>query len=133
VVDQIGAEVQGFAEGDLVVAPFTVFATGRARTAVRGDVTLCRQRLVREPRDRRRSGRGRSSPIRAEHLRSGPGHRSLARDDAITRGALSDVMSTGHHVAVSAGVHEGSVVGVVGDGAVGLCAVLAARKLGAET
>jgi threonine dehydrogenase-like Zn-dependent dehydrogenase len=41
-------------------------------------------------------------------------------------------MTTGHHVAVSAGVHEGSVVGVVGDGAVGLCAVLAARRLGAE-
>jgi threonine dehydrogenase-like Zn-dependent dehydrogenase len=44
---------------------------------------------------------------------------------------LSDVMCTGHHAAVSAGVGPGSVVGVVGDGAVGLCAVIAARRLGA--
>jgi threonine dehydrogenase-like Zn-dependent dehydrogenase len=46
--------------------------------------------------------------------------------------ALSDVMSTGHHAAVSAGVKKGDTVTVVGDGAVGLCAVLASRRLGAE-
>ena len=46
--------------------------------------------------------------------------------------ALSDVMATGHHAAVSARVAPGSTVVVVGDGAVGLCAVLAARRLGAE-
>src|SRR5579863_10385703 len=46
--------------------------------------------------------------------------------------ALSDVMSTGHHAAVNAGVKKGDTVAVVGDGAVGLCAVLAARRLGAE-
>jgi threonine dehydrogenase-like Zn-dependent dehydrogenase len=46
--------------------------------------------------------------------------------------ALSDVMSTGHHAAVMAGVKKGDVIAVVGDGAVGLCAVLAARRLGAE-
>ena len=40
-------------------------------------------------------------------------------------------MCTGHHAAVSAGVKPGSVVAVVGDGAVGLCAVLAAKRLGA--
>ena len=45
---------------------------------------------------------------------------------------LSDVMSTGHHAAVSAGVQPGSTVAVVGDGAVGLCAVYAASRLGAE-
>ena len=46
--------------------------------------------------------------------------------------ALSDVLPTGHHAAVCAGVRPGSTVAVVGDGAVGLCAVLAARRLGAE-
>jgi threonine dehydrogenase-like Zn-dependent dehydrogenase len=46
--------------------------------------------------------------------------------------ALSDVMCTGHHAAASAGVRPGSVVAVVGDGAVGLCAVIAARRLGAD-
>ncbi|GAA2760833.1 zinc-dependent alcohol dehydrogenase family protein [Actinopolymorpha rutila] len=46
--------------------------------------------------------------------------------------ALSDVMSTGWHAAVTAGVSPGSTVAVVGDGAVGLSAVLAARELGAD-
>jgi threonine dehydrogenase-like Zn-dependent dehydrogenase len=46
--------------------------------------------------------------------------------------ALSDVMATGWHSAVSAGVQPGMTVTVVGDGAVGLCAVLAASQLGAE-
>ena len=45
---------------------------------------------------------------------------------------LADVMGTGHHAAVSAGVGPGSTVVVVGDGAVGLCAVLAAKRLGAS-
>jgi len=41
-------------------------------------------------------------------------------------------MGTGHHAAVNAGVEAGSTVVVIGDGAVGLCGVLAARRLGAE-
>jgi threonine dehydrogenase-like Zn-dependent dehydrogenase len=45
---------------------------------------------------------------------------------------LSDVMATGHHAAVSADVRRGGTVAVVGDGAVGLSGVLAARRLGAE-
>jgi len=45
---------------------------------------------------------------------------------------LSDVMGTGHHAAVSAKVRSGKVVAVVGDGAVGLCGVIAARRLGAD-
>jgi hypothetical protein len=46
--------------------------------------------------------------------------------------ALCDVLPTGHHAAVCAGVRPGATVAVVGDGAVGLCAVLAARRLGAD-
>ena len=46
--------------------------------------------------------------------------------------ALSDVMSTGYHAAVSAGVTKGQTVAVVGDGAVGLSGVLSAKMLGAE-
>jgi threonine dehydrogenase-like Zn-dependent dehydrogenase len=45
---------------------------------------------------------------------------------------LSDVMATGHHAARAAGVGAGSHVAVIGDGAVGLCGVLAAHRLGAE-
>ena len=56
-------------------------------------------------------------------------------DDALIPSllTLSDVFGTGHHAAVSAGVGPGSVVAVVGDGAVGLCAILAAKRLGATT
>lgn len=45
---------------------------------------------------------------------------------------LTDVMGTGHHAAVCAGVEAGATCLVIGDGAVGLCAVLAAHRLGAE-
>src|SRR5207244_1950042 len=45
---------------------------------------------------------------------------------------LSDGMGTGHHAAVAAKVAPGKRVAVVGDGAVGLCGVIAARRLGAE-
>ncbi|MEC3917566.1 zinc-dependent alcohol dehydrogenase family protein [Nocardia sp. CDC160] len=45
---------------------------------------------------------------------------------------LSDVMGTGWYAAVAAEVRAGSTVAVVGDGAVGLCGVLAAKELGAE-
>ena len=45
---------------------------------------------------------------------------------------LTDVMGTGHHAALAARVAPGKIVAVVGDGAVGLCSVIAARRLGAE-
>jgi threonine dehydrogenase-like Zn-dependent dehydrogenase len=45
---------------------------------------------------------------------------------------LSDVMGTGHHAAVVAKVAPGTRVAVVGDGAVGLCGIIAAKRLGAE-
>ena len=58
----------------------------------------------------------------------GSGHSDATMRSLLT---LSDVMATGHHAAVSAGVKSGSVVAVIGDGAVGLCAVIAAQRLGA--
>src|SRR5438105_3434002 len=55
-------------------------------------------------------------------------------DDELTPSllTLSDVMATGHHAALAARVGPGKTVVVVGDGAVGLCGVIAARRLGAE-
>lgn len=57
-----------------------------------------------------------------------------AEDDALmpSRLTLSDVLGTGHHAAVTAKVANGKSVGVIGDGAVGLCGVIAAKRLGAE-
>ena len=58
----------------------------------------------------------------------------IAEDDALMPSllTLSDVMGTGHHAALRANVRPGKIAAVVGDGAVGLCGVIAARRLGAE-
>ena len=58
----------------------------------------------------------------------------VGQDDALMPSllTLSDVMATGHHAALAAKVGPGKTVAVVGDGAVGLCGVIAARRLGAE-
>jgi threonine dehydrogenase-like Zn-dependent dehydrogenase len=58
----------------------------------------------------------------------------VGEDDALMPSllTLSDVMGTGHHAALAARVGPGKTVAVVGDGAVGLCGVIAARRLGAE-
>jgi threonine dehydrogenase-like Zn-dependent dehydrogenase len=58
----------------------------------------------------------------------------VGKDDALMPSllTLSDVMGTGHHAAVAAKVAPGETVAVVGDGTVGLCGVIAARRLGAE-
>src|SRR5206468_4370349 len=58
----------------------------------------------------------------------------VGEDDALMPSllTLSDVMGTGHHAARVARVGPGKTVAVVGDGAVGLCGVIAAKRLGAE-
>jgi hypothetical protein len=58
----------------------------------------------------------------------------VGKDDALMPSllTLSDVMGTGHHAAVAAQVGPGKTAAVVGDGAVGLCGVIAAKRLGAE-
>jgi threonine dehydrogenase-like Zn-dependent dehydrogenase len=58
----------------------------------------------------------------------------IGKDDALIPSllTLSDVMGTGHHAALAARVARGKTVAIVGDGAVGLCGVMAARRLGAE-
>jgi threonine dehydrogenase-like Zn-dependent dehydrogenase len=58
----------------------------------------------------------------------------VGEDDALMPSllTLSDVMGTGHHAAVAAEVGPGKTVAVIGDGAVGLCGVIASKRLGAE-
>src|SRR4051812_40351908 len=59
---------------------------------------------------------------------------AVGEDDALMPSllTLSDVMGTGHHAAISAKVAPGHKVAIIGDGAVGLCGVIAAKRLGAE-
>lgn len=63
-----------------------------------------------------------------------PGVDPDTADDALLGSllTLSDVYLTGWHAAVMGRVEPGKIVTVVGDGAVGLCAVLSAKELGAE-
>jgi threonine dehydrogenase-like Zn-dependent dehydrogenase len=131
VVEELGGEVRGVAKGDLVVAPFT-FCDGTCPHCRAGWPNNCAHggSFGNHGVD---GGQGEAVRVPfadATLVRvPGAGHsdetlRSLA--------TLCDVMCTGHHAAVSGGVKPGDVVAVVGDGAVGLCAVLASSRLGAE-
>ena len=138
VVEETGDEVAGVRVGDFVVAPF-VWSDGTCDYCARGLQTSCRAgggygfpdrsgvlvdggqgEAVRVP-----EADGTLVPVPAEAASAGD-HMTAALL------ALSDVMGTGHHAALAARVRPGSTVAVVGDGAVGLCGVLAARRLGAE-
>lgn len=131
VVEEIGAQVRGLSTGDLVVAPF-VFCDGTCAHCLAGVTSQCVNAF--SPGNFGRDG-GQGEAVHVPMAGStlvrvpGSGHSDETLRSLL---ALSDVMCTGHHAAVSAGVRPGGTVAVVGDGAVGLCAVISARKLGAE-
>src|SRR4051794_205007 len=131
VVEDVGAQVTGVARGDLVVAPF-IFSDMSCPHCRHGSTISCVQggNFGNGTID---GGQGEAVrvPLAGSTLVKVPGS---GHSDAMLKSllTLSDVMSTGHHAAVSAGVKRGDTVAVVGDGAVGLSAVLAAKRLGAE-
>ncbi|MEV7296493.1 zinc-dependent alcohol dehydrogenase family protein [Streptomyces microflavus] len=132
VVEETGAGVGGFAVGDLVVAPF-VWSDGTCAYCAEGLTTSCPEGGFWGSVG---SDGGQGEAVRVPYadgtLVKLPA--AAASDDRLLTAllALSDVLGTGHHAALGAGVTKGSTVAVVGDGAVGLCGVLAARRLGAE-
>ncbi len=135
VVEEVGAEVSGVKVGQFVIAPF-VWSCGKCANCVAGWQTSC---LIgggygTDDRDGHLVDGG-----QGEYVRVPQADGTLVAADADEKDervpallALSDVMGTGHHAAFSAGAGPGRTVAVVGDGAVGLCAVLAAKRLGAE-
>lgn len=131
VVEDIGSDVRGVSQGDLVIAPFT-FCDGTCPHCLAGWPSNCAHggSFGNHGVD---GGQGEAVRVPfadATLVRvPGSGH---ADETLRSLASLSDVMCTGHHAAVSAGVKAGDVVAVIGDGAVGLCAVLAASRLGAE-
>ncbi|TSD99233.1 zinc-dependent alcohol dehydrogenase family protein [Skermania sp. ID1734] len=131
VVEEVGAEVDTVSPGDLVVAPF-LFSDMTCPHCRNGSTISC-VRGGSFGNGIIDGGQGEvvRVPLAASTLVPVPGS---GHSDEVLRSllALSDVMSTGHHAAVSAGVSKGDTVAVVGDGAVGLSAVLAAKRLGAE-
>lgn len=124
IVEQVGAEVEKVAVGDFVIAPF-YDCDNTCVNCRNGVSTSCLNGGWWDGAQAEFVG----VPHADGALVAVPG--PLNDDLLPSLLALSDVMGTGHHAAVSAGVTVGSTVAVVGDGAVGLCAVLAARRLGA--
>lgn len=135
VVDSVGDEVTTLTVGQFVIAPF-VISDGTCVNCRNGFHTSCLHGAAwgADDRDGLPVTGGQSSLVRVPWadgtLVATDEHPADELIPSLL--ALSDVMSTGHHAAVSAGVGPGTTVAVVGDGAVGLCAVLASKRLGAE-
>jgi threonine dehydrogenase-like Zn-dependent dehydrogenase len=130
VVEDAGADVHHIAEGDLVIAPFA-FSDGSCPNCQNGVTTACMNGGFFPMNGDGGQGEAVRVPLADSTLVAVPG---TGHSDGMLRSflALSDVMGTGHHAAVCAAVEPGQTVAVVGDGAVGLSGVLAAKRLGAE-
>ena len=129
VVEAIGSDVRSVKVGDVVVAPFAYSC---------GTCPFCREGLQTSCVRGGFWGHGDVGGAQAEAVRVPLADGTLVRlpvgkDDALMPSllTLSDVMGTGHHAALAAKVGPGKTAAVVGDGAVGLCGVIAARRLGA--
>src|ERR687897_2002102 len=130
VVEEAGDEVRAVKAGDVVVMPFA-YSDGTCEFCREGLQTACVHGGF--------FGNEGDDGAQAEAVRVPYADGTLfalpvGEDDALMPSllTLSDVMGTGHHAAVVAKVGPGKSVAVVGDGAVGLCAVIAAKRLGAE-
>jgi threonine dehydrogenase-like Zn-dependent dehydrogenase len=130
LVEAVGRDVRTVKKGDLVVAPFAWSD---------GTCVFCRQGLQTSCLNGGWWGGTTLDGGQGEAVRIPQADGTLVvlpvgRDHALMPSllTLSDVMGTGHHAALAARVGPGKSVAVVGDGAVGLCGVIAARRLGAE-
>src|SRR4051812_18121360 len=130
MVEAVGSDVATVKKGDLVVAPFA-WSDGTCEFCRQGLQTSCLHggwwggtKLDGGQGEAVRIPQADGTLVR---LPVGPDHALMP--SLLT---LSDVMGTGHHAARAAKVSAGKTAAVVGDGAVGLCGVIAARRLGAE-
>jgi threonine dehydrogenase-like Zn-dependent dehydrogenase len=130
VVEDVGAEVSSVKPGDLVVMPFA---------SSDGTCQFCHEGLHTSCEHVGFFGTNALNGAQAEALRIPFADGTLYKLDVAEESALmpslltlSDVLGTGHHAALVARVKPGDSVAVVGDGAVGLCGVIAAKRLGAE-
>ena len=135
VVESVGDRVTTIKPGQFVIAPFAV-SDGTCVNCRNGVHTSCLHGAAwgSEDQDGLEVSGGQSALVRVPWADGTlVATEELPPEELIpSLLTLSDVMSTGHHAAVSAGVGPGKTVAVVGDGAVGLCAVLAAKRLGAQ-
>ncbi len=130
VVEAVGADVRTVRPGDLVVSPFAWSD---------GTCVFCREGLQSACLHGGRYGcddvdGGQGEAVRVPQADGTLVVLPVGEDDALMPSllTLSDVMGTGHHAAARREGRPGQEVAVVGDGAVGLCGVIAAKRLGAE-
>lgn len=129
VVERVGSDVRSLSAGDLVVSPFA-YSDGTCPNCLAGFQTACLHGGffggdgLGGQTERARVPLADGTLVRVP----GTGHSDETMRSLL---ALSDVMGTGQHAVVSANAKPGDTVAIVGDGAVGLCAVIAARRLGA--
>ncbi len=130
VIEAVGGEVNALAPGDFVIAPFT-FSDGTCEVCRTGFQSNCPHGGS--------FGNGVSDGGQGERVRVPFAEATLVKvpgsgfsdEQLASFTALSDVMCTGYHAAYSAAIQPGDTVAIVGDGAVGLCAVIGAKKLDA--
>ncbi|MBZ4486585.1 zinc-dependent alcohol dehydrogenase family protein [Microbacterium sp. cx-55] len=136
IVESVGDDVQNVAPGDFVIAPFYV-CDGTCANCRNGVSTSCLSGgwWGGDVHDDGFADGGQGQfvrvPLADGTLAVVPG--PIGDEEIPGLLTLSDVMGTGHHAALSSGVQPGDSVAVVGDGAVGLCAIIAAKRLGATT
>src|SRR3989442_4407323 len=130
VVEAVGSGVRTLKVGDVVVMPFA-YSDGTCAFCHEGLHTSCVHGgffgTVELPGAQAEAVR---MPLADGTLYALP----VGADEGLiaSLSTLWDVMGTGHHAARAARVGRGKTAAVIGDGAVGLCAVIAARRLGAE-
>ncbi|MGI5143983.1 MULTISPECIES: zinc-dependent alcohol dehydrogenase family protein [unclassified Streptomyces] len=124
-VEEVGAEVTAVRPGQFVVGSFAT-SDNTCANCRNGFQSSCLNREF-------------MSACQAEYVRIPNAQGSLVATDEVPGEefwpgllAVSDVMGTGWYAADAAEVRPGSTAVVVGDGAVGLCAVIAAKEMGAE-
>ena len=127
VGEETGAAVESVKPGDFVVVPFP-YSCGKCPVCKAGFESVC-------PHG------GYFSACQAEYLRVPEADGTVVKvpgspedysdEQRASLLTISDVMSTGYHAAFSAEVKPGDTAVVMGDGAVGLCGVIAAKMRGA--
>ena len=130
VVEDTGSDVATLQRGDLVIAPFA-WSDNTCEFCREGLHTSCRNGGFWAAGG---IGGGQAEAVRVPLADGTLVKAPVGEDSALIPSllTLSDVFLTGHHAAVKAGVDPRTTVTVIGDGAVGLSAVLAAKRLGAE-
>lgn len=132
IVEDTGSAVTTVKKGDLVVSPFAI-SDGTCEFCREGLHTSCVHDQANFWDGLPDEG-GQADAIRVPLADGTLVKLPVAADSALIPSllTLSDVLGTGHHAAVAGGVNERTRVTVIGDGAVGLLAVLSAKRLGAE-